>query len=212
MISMWLGISEYISGLGPIAKLVLVILLLFSIATWTIIIYKSLHLFVLNRKDRKILNLLETSRNWRSFARDVDIYGGSYLSEVVKTLVSLRGIENYTGDELSDIAYTSIDVARSRYESFLIFLAIAGSSSPFIGLFGTVWGIMDAFRGIGKVGSASLALVSRGIADALIATACGLFVAIPAVIFYNLFQYFVKKWERRASSQLIKIIYLTKKP
>jgi len=72
-----------------------------------------------------------------------------------------------------------------KLEKYLNFLATTGSTAPFIGLFGTVWGIMNAFHGIGSAGSASLAVVAPGIAEALIATAVGLAAAIPAVIAYN---------------------------
>ena len=200
------GIWEYVLGLGPVAKAVLVILLLFSLVTWTVIVYKAIQLFILNRRDRRILYLLDVGEGWSSIEAEA-MYGSSFLSEVVAS-VSRFGRRVEDREELMDIVLSSIDGARERYESLLVFLAIAGSSSPFIGLFGTVWGIMDAFKGIGKVGGASLALVSRGIADALIATACGLFVAIPSVIFYNIFQYFVKKWSRRAENAAIKIVNL----
>ncbi len=80
----------------------------------------------------------------------------------------------------------SIDQS-SRMEKALSFLATTGNTTPFIGLFGTVWGIMEAFRGIGMKGSASLAVVAPGISEALIATAVGLGAAIPAVIAYNTF-------------------------
>jgi len=76
----------------------------------------------------------------------------------------------------------------TRLEKYLTFLATTGSTAPFIGLFGTVWGIMTAFKGIGETGSASLAVVAPGIAEALIATAIGLVAAIPAVVGYNHFQ------------------------
>lgn len=81
-----------------------------------------------------------------------------------------------------------------RQEGGLPFLATIGSSAPFIGLFGTVWGIMAAFHGIGQQGSASLAVVAPGISEALIATAFGLGAAIPAVIGYNYFVNRVKHW------------------
>ncbi len=72
-----------------------------------------------------------------------------------------------------------------RLEKYLTFLATTGSTAPFIGLFGTVWGIMNSFMGIGRIGAASLAVVAPGIAEALIATAAGLIAAIPAVVAYN---------------------------
>jgi biopolymer transport protein TolQ len=80
----------------------------------------------------------------------------------------------------------------TRLEKYLTFLATTGSTAPFIGLFGTVWGIMTSFKGIGETGSASLAVVAPGIAEALIATAIGLVAAIPAVIGYNHFQYKIR--------------------
>jgi biopolymer transport protein TolQ len=80
----------------------------------------------------------------------------------------------------------------NRLEKFMTFLATTGSTSPFIGLFGTVWGIMTAFEGIGRTGSASLAVVAPGIAEALIATAIGLVAAIPAVMAYNHFQHKIR--------------------
>jgi len=81
---------------------------------------------------------------------------------------------------------TTID-QNNRLEAALSFLATTGNTTPFIGLFGTVWGIMESFRGIGLKGSASLAVVAPGISEALIATAAGLFAAIPAVIAFNYF-------------------------
>ena len=81
----------------------------------------------------------------------------------------------------------SIDVELHRLGQLVPFLATAGNTAPFIGLFGTVWGIMNTFRGIGMSQSASLAVVAPGISEALVATAAGLAVAIPAVIAYNYF-------------------------
>ena len=95
----------------------------------------------------------------------------------------LGGIEN-----VSRALRRATNSEITRLEKYLTFLATTGSTSPFIGLFGTVWGIMTAFEGIGKTGSASLAVVAPGIAEALIATAIGLVAAIPAVMAYNHFQ------------------------
>ena len=86
----------------------------------------------------------------------------------------------------------SMEIA--RMERYLPFLATTASSAPFIGLFGTVWGIMTSFQSIGAQGSANLAVVAPGISEALIATAMGLFAAIPAVIGYNFFVNRVKRW------------------
>ena len=90
-------------------------------------------------------------------------------------------------DNVTRSLQQAVSAERSRLERGVNFLATTGSSAPFIGLFGTVWGIMESFRQIGVMKSASLAVVAPGIAEALIATAAGLAAAIPAVIFYNYF-------------------------
>ena len=94
---------------------------------------------------------------------------------------------------------TTID-QNNRLESALSFLATTGNTTPFIGLFGTVWGIMASFHEIGRIGSASLAVVAPGISEALVATAAGLAVAIPAVIFYNYFSNQVAELEGEMQS------------
>jgi biopolymer transport protein TolQ len=99
----------------------------------------------------------------------------------------LGGIEN-----VSRALRRATNSEITRLEKYTTFLATTGSTSPFIGLFGTVWGIMTAFEGIGKTGSASLAVVAPGIAEALIATAIGLVAAIPAVMAYNHFQHKIR--------------------
>jgi biopolymer transport protein TolQ len=101
------------------------------------------------------------------------------------------------------------DSESTKLESALGFLATTGSASPFIGLFGTVWGIMDTFKGIGARGSATLAVVAPGISEALIATAAGLAAAIPAVIFYNYYLNRIKSMTQEMdnfSSELLNII------
>jgi biopolymer transport protein TolQ len=104
------------------------------------------------------------------------------LDEEAVASVELKGMANV---ERALSRATSAESA--KLESAISFLATTGSASPFIGLFGTVWGIMDTFRGIGVKGTAALAVVAPGISEALIATAAGLAAAIPAVIFYNYF-------------------------
>jgi biopolymer transport protein TolQ len=105
--------------------------------------------------------------------------------EVIST--DLGGIDN-----ISRALRRATTSEITRLEKYLTFLATTGSTAPFIGLFGTVWGIMTAFKGIGETGSASLAVVAPGIAEALIATAVGLVAAIPAVMGYNHFQHKIK--------------------
>ncbi|PHR63435.1 MAG: protein TolQ [Idiomarina sp.] len=114
-----------------------------------------------------------------------------------KEFARLRKNETLSQQQMLDASYRAMRVVHSReldrLESNLSFLATIGSISPYVGLFGTVWGIMNAFIGLGAVQQATLAMVAPGIAEALIATAMGLFAAIPAVIAYNRFSYRVEK-------------------
>ena len=123
---------------------------------------------------------------------------GSIFCAGFKEFVRLRK-SNTSTNGVVDGTYRAMRVTMSRQveelESRLPFLATAGSISPYIGLFGTVWGIMNAFIALGEVQQATLVMVAPGIAEALIATAIGLFAAIPAVIAYNRFSHQVEKLE-----------------
>jgi len=100
----------------------------------------------------------------------------------------------------------------AHLERYLPFLATTASATPFIGLFGTVWGIIAAFHGIGQQGSASLAVVAPGISEALIATAAGLGAAIPAVIGYNYFVNRVKRWATEMDGFTLDLLNLLSRP
>ena len=99
-----------------------------------------------------------------------------------------------------------------RLERYLPFLATTASVTPFIGLFGTVWGVITAFHGIGQQGSASLAVVAPGISEALIATAAGLGAAIPAVIGYNLYLNRVRHWATEMDGFILDLLNLLSRP
>src|SRR5438046_700910 len=126
-------------------------------------------------------------------------------------------------DDADDVGGVGVEVAQramrraaghevSRLERYLPFLATTASAAPFIGLFGTVWGIMAAFQGIGQQGSASLAVVAPGISEALIATAFGLGAAIPAVIGYNYFVNRVKHWSAEMDGFALDVLNLLARP
>ena len=112
----------------------------------------------------------------------------------LETNVALAGLRGYEKgpESVEELIAGALSRGKLEYERRLSILATLASNSPFIGLFGTVWGIMTAFKGIGETGSASLAVVAPGIAEALIATAIGLVAAIPAVMGYNHFQHKIK--------------------
>jgi biopolymer transport protein TolQ len=112
------------------------------------------------------------------------------VQEIIATFTRKKDI---TKDEIQRMINQEIKIAAERVSRFQFIYAIIGSSAPFIGLFGTVWGIMHSFHQIGKMGKAGLEVVAPGISEALFTTAMGLFAAIPAVIAYNFFQNKIKK-------------------
>ncbi len=195
-----------ISSSGPVVKLVLFILIAFSVVTWAIILVKVFQVRKAKKQTEKFLELFWEIRNLEKiFDLSLD-FRWSPVAEVFKAgYRELRKIKNSTMDDTvgfdgegkhrGKAGLENIERALKksaidetvRLERYHTFLATVASSSPFIGLFGTVWGIMNAFEGIGRLGSASLAVVAPGIAEALIATATGLAAAIPAVIAYNYF-------------------------
>jgi biopolymer transport protein TolQ len=168
---------------GYVVKGVLLILLFFSVVSWAIIFYKQRYFSKSNKESEDFL------RSYRSSKSTADLYKVTknlQLSPIANVFKAVYADE--TGRDQSEVKrrlrrYETLESV--KLEKYLNFLATTGSTSPFIGLFGTVWGIMSSFQGIGSAGSASLAVVAPGIAEALIATAVGLVAAIPAVIAYN---------------------------
>ena len=201
---MQLSITDMILHAGPVGLLVMLTLLIFSIVSWTIVFLKA-RTFKKTRLDSE--EFLETfwsstDLNEAYIAAEefkyspeaaVFITGFSELQKINK--IRSRKEDNQPVESL-DMQLATMDnlkraVRKAESQMFnqlgrsLPFLATTGSAAPFIGLFGTVWGIMVSFHDIGQRGSASLAVVAPGISEALVATAAGLAVAIPAVIFYN---------------------------
>jgi len=204
--SVQLSITDMIFHAGPVGQFVMLSLLVFSIVSWTIVFLKA-RLFKKVRLDSQ--DFLETF--WSSTDLN-EAYSAAeefeYSPEAAVFIVGfseLQKINKIRGRKEGNISVDSLDmqlatmdnlkraVRKAESQKFnqlgrsLPFLATTGSATPFIGLFGTVWGIMVSFHDIGQRGSASLAVVAPGISEALVATAAGLAVAIPAVIFYNYF-------------------------
>jgi biopolymer transport protein TolQ len=191
---------------GIVVKLVLALLLFFSVVSWSIILFKLFQVQRANNGSERFMDLFWKSSRFDAIASQVDRFVGCPLAvlfnEAYAELNKLMNRESRNGAGLSTDLGRVENVSRAlrratnseltRLERYLTFLATTGSTSPFIGLFGTVWGIMTAFEGIGKSGSASLAVVAPGIAEALIATAIGLVAAIPAVMAYNHFQHKIR--------------------
>ena len=188
-----------------LVQLVLLLLLLLSVFSWAIILVKWRELRRAEQDSEAFLEIYQEGSFDAAyqFARELDrsplasIFLTAY-GELNRMLRLAGNPQERTLSKAQGQALTrQISWAGSReglrLERGLSFLATTGSAAPFIGLFGTVIGIIDAFQGIGRAGSASLAVVAPGIAEALIATAMGLFAAIPATIFYN---YFVGEMRR----------------
>lgn len=174
---------------GPVVKLVLLILLFFSVYSWAIIIHK--HRFLSKvEKETEVFNDLMQNRDWDSLNKAI---GRLTMSPVAKIFMAAHSAKERSWEDIKRTLKRVETAEAVRLEKHLTFLATTGTSTPFIGLFGTVWGIMNSFRGIGRIGSASLAVVAPGIAEALIATAAGLAAAIPAVIAYN---YYLSRAQR----------------
>jgi biopolymer transport protein TolQ len=198
---------------GPMGKLVLLVLLGFSVVSWAIIIHKWRLMRRIKRETHMFREIFAESDNLSVVYAATKQYHASPLAHMFAVgYAELRAHlpakmaarrRNGLSDDLHEEpahAPETFDVERFqrmlsliaseeslRLERLLPFLATTGSATPFIGLFGTVWGVMNAFHGIGLRGSASLAIVAPGISEALIATAAGLAAAIPAVIAYNYF-------------------------
>lgn len=187
-----------------LVKVVMLLLLTLSIMSWGMIMQRSkalnraadnLHHFEDRFWSGVDLNRLYQEVNGKDDARGLE----KIFHDGFKEFVRLRRSSQKAPNALMEGASRSMRVALSRevdgLETHLSFLATVGSTSPYIGLFGTVWGIMNAFIALGAVQQATLSMVAPGIAEALIATAMGLFAAIPAVIAYNRLTYRVERIE-----------------
>ena len=198
----------FFTGTGLVVKIVLIILLYFSVVSWTIIFFKLLQVYRANTESERFLEFFWKTKRFDLVNAQLDRFANSPLSVMfnegygeLKKLME-KGEHPEEPDGISTDLGGIDNIARAlrrattseitRLEKYLTFLATTGATAPFIGLFGTVWGIMTAFKGIGETGSASLAVVAPGIAEALIATAIGLVAAIPAVMGYNHFQHKIK--------------------
>jgi len=205
---------------GAVVKLVLIVLLFFSVLSWAIIIIKFRVFRKAEKESKAFQDHFWSSRNFSKAFMEAKKLVNSPVAAMFKSgYIDMEKIKKdrlqpspseaqvnqaaprKLSEDVSTIDRTLKRVAgteMAKLEKTLTFLATTGNATPFIGLFGTVWGIMDAFRQIGFRGSTSLAVVAPGISEALIATAAGLFAAIPAVIAYN---YFLNKL-RMLSSQM----------
>ena len=172
-----------------VVKSVMILLVLASIATWTVTLAKGIEIFAGGGKLAKQVGLLEGSPTMTDAAALCAGQGG--LEAVVsqaRAEMTLSASLDPTGvkDRVASVLERAEAQAGRRMARATGVLATVGATAPFVGLFGTVWGVMDSFIGISKQHTTNLAVVAPGIAEALLATALGLVAAIPAVVFYNL--------------------------
>jgi biopolymer transport protein TolQ len=207
-----LDIVNMISNAGPMVKFVMLLLLFFSIMSWTIILVKYRYIRRAYKESAEFTDFFWKSRDLsNAFAKAKQLHG-SPLARIFRIgYVELKKMSQSTApaspavnkpganqsmsldarfagtDNIKRALRRAITTEMTRMTQMVPFLATTGNTAPFIGLFGTVWGIMNSFVGIGRMGSANLAVVAPGISEALIATAAGLAAAIPAVIAFNFF-------------------------
>jgi len=195
---------ELVFNAGPVVKLVLLILVYFSLVSWAIIFYKVTIIQRAIKDSDRFLDFFWAKKRFDLVGQGIKEFSASPIANLFREgyheMLQMKKRSGENGGQPGDFSMR-MDVTEMvgralrrattqethRLEKYLTFLATTGSTAPFIGLFGTVWGIMDAFHGIGQTGSASLAVVAPGISEALIATAIGLAAAIPAVMGYNHF-------------------------
>tara|TARA_X000000368_G_scaffold378719_1_gene333303 strand:+ start:72 stop:791 length:720 start_codon:yes stop_codon:yes gene_type:complete len=180
-----------------VVKSVIIILILASIYSWNIIVSKLLRLRQLKQMEKEFEEIFWSGNSFEDLYETLNFNKLDPKSKIFCAAISewKKSKSNYEGEIHSNIASLKDRMQRSmivtfnketeKVEKSLTFLATSGSTAPFIGLFGTVWGIMNSFKSIAVAQNTNLSVVAPGIAEALFATALGLFVAIPAVVAYN---------------------------
>jgi len=217
-----INLINMISNAGLMVQFVLLLLLFFSITSWAIILIKFRYIKRAYQESAAFTELFWKSKDLSNAYRQAKELEGSPIARIFRIgyvelkKISQSGISE-SGDNRPDSSSglgtrfagmdnikralrRAINTETTRMTQMVPFLATTGNTTPFIGLFGTVWGIMNSFHGIGLRGSASLAVVAPGISEALVATAAGLGVAIPAVIAFNYFMQKIKILESELNS------------
>lgn len=213
-----------VSHADIVVQLVMLILVIASLWSWAIIFDKITKFLVLKKRSNKFEEAFENSELLeeiyveakksdnhplaRIFLSCMDEWKSNNIKQIItesaEKKVSLK-------ERLMSAMQVASNKSTQKLEAGLNFLAIVGSSAPFVGLFGTVWGIMNSFQGIAVSKNTSLAVVAPGIAEALLATAFGLFAAIPAVFFYNIFSAKINHFTERANNFSLQLLNILSK-
>ena len=183
-----------------IVKSVIIILIVCSIYSWAVIIEKFRLFKKINKSSEEFEEEFWNSKSaetfYNSLPSNIEDPMGVVFQDAMESLLKKKSKTNLS-DRMSTLLEVGIEKQMTKVEKGFTFLATVGSTAPFIGLFGTVWGIMNSFQSIAISRNTSLAIVAPGIAEALFATALGLLAAIPAVVAYNKFNTDSKKYSQK---------------
>jgi biopolymer transport protein TolQ len=212
-----LEIWDLIQSTGPLPKAVLAILIGFSLVSWAVILSKWSTFRRARSANRSFLRAFRKAPSLESIAAASEQFHRSPLvtvfdfgyGEVARQMKSRGSVTNPLALERTLQLGMSEEI--TRLERKMSLLATTAGVSPFIGLFGTVWGIIDAFQQLSTAGAASLRAVAPGISEALITTAMGLFAAIPAYIFYNIFNNSIREFAARMEDFQLEFLNLTER-
>lgn len=212
-----LSLWQLVETSGPLPKAVMVILLIFSLLSWAVILSKWAVFRSARSANRAFLRAFRKAPGLDTVAVAVEQFRNSPLvgvfdfgyNEVTRQMKSRGSVTNPLALERTLQLGMSEEI--TRLERNMGILATTATVSPFIGLFGTVWGIIDAFQQLGTAGAASLRAVAPGISEALITTALGLAAAIPAAIFYNVFGNSIKEFGARMEDFQLEFLNLTER-
>ncbi len=205
-------IVDMISNTGAVAKLVLLALAAFSLISWAIILTKWSLLRRARMQSGRFMRAFRKAQRLQDIAAVADQFRPSPLvgvfeggfEEYKRQVVASGMLRNLTAIQRGMQIGASEEI--SRLERNMAWLAITAAVTPFVGLFGTVWGIIDAFHGLGTAGAATLRAVAPGISEALITTAAGLAAAIPAVIAYNLIVASIRELAARGDDFALEVL------
>jgi biopolymer transport protein TolQ len=194
------SILDMITGSGPVVQGVLYLLILTSIASWAVVVFKARQIHAARKGAEDFIAKFWETRNLTEMVKACDAMPENPVAAVFKSgyreLVRLRSSKKAQNELSTDIGgVANVERAmrreaaqqRTQLERMNTFLATVASATPFVGLFGTVWGIMNSFMGLSQTGASTLQAVAPGISEALVATAMGLAAAIPALIAFNHF-------------------------
>ena len=217
VIFLQLKIWELVEASGLLPKAIMAILAIFSLVSWAVIFSKWNTFRSARDANKNFLRAFRKAPGLQAVAAASEQYRSSPLvgvfdfgyTEVERQIKGRGALTNKTALERSLQLGMSEEI--TRLERNMIMLATTATVSPFIGLFGTVWGIIDAFQGLGTAGSASLRAVAPGISEALITTALGLAAAIPAAIFFNWFGSTIKEFGTRMEDFALEFLNLTER-